>query len=80
MENLMILNAPIGNNELKALAEHRALLVKRHLEEQGKVANERMFLVAPQLTAEGIKDKGKPNRVDFTLKWYVKPNPAKLTY
>ncbi|CAH1201941.1 conserved hypothetical protein [Candidatus Nitrotoga sp. BS] len=68
MENLMILNAPIGNNELKALAEHRALLVKRHLEEQGKVANERMFLVAPKLTAEAMKDKGKPNRVDFTLK------------
>ncbi|RFC37683.1 MAG: protein of unknown function (DUF748) [Candidatus Nitrotoga sp. SPKER] len=68
MENLMITNAPIGENELKALAERRALLVKRHLEEQGKVANGRMFLVAPKLTAEGIKDKGKPNRVDFTLK------------
>ena len=68
MENLMIVNAPIGQNELKALAESRALLVKRHLEEQGKVANERMFLVAPKLTAEGIKDQGKPNRVDFTLK------------
>ncbi|BBJ22194.1 DUF748 domain-containing protein [Candidatus Nitrotoga sp. AM1P] len=68
MENLMIVNAPIGQNELKALAESRALLVKRHLEEQGKVANERMFLIAPKLTAEGIKDQGKPNRVDFTLK------------
>ena len=68
MENLMIVNAPIGENEMKALAERRALLVKRHLEEQGKVANGRMFLVAPKLTAEGIKDKGKPNRVDFTLK------------
>ncbi|CAH1905925.1 conserved hypothetical protein [Candidatus Nitrotoga sp. HW29] len=68
MENLMIVNAPIGQNELKALAENRALLVKRHLEEQGKVANGRMFLVAPKLTAEGIKDQGKPNRVDFTLK------------
>ncbi|MGB4923904.1 MAG: hypothetical protein WBO98_06970, partial [Candidatus Nitrotoga sp.] len=68
MENLMIVNAPIGENELKALAERRALLVKRHLEEQGKVANGRMFLVAPKLTAEGIKDKGKPSRVDFTLK------------
>ncbi|MDP1680130.1 MAG: DUF748 domain-containing protein, partial [Candidatus Nitrotoga sp.] len=44
MENLMIVNAPIGENELKALAERRALLVKRHLEEQGKVANGRMFL------------------------------------
>jgi len=68
MESLMIANAPIGENELKALAERRALLVKRHLEEQGKVANERMFLLAPKLTAEGIKDQGKPNRVDFTLK------------
>ncbi|CAG9932994.1 DUF748 domain-containing protein [Candidatus Nitrotoga arctica] len=68
MENLMIVNAPIGQNELKALAESRALLVKRHLEEQGKVANGRMFLVTPKLTAEGIKDQGKPNRVDFTLK------------
>ncbi|MFZ1547220.1 MAG: hypothetical protein WAT12_08980 [Candidatus Nitrotoga sp.] len=64
----MILNAPIGNNELKALAERRALLVKRHLAEQGKVANERMFLMTPKLMAEGIKDKGNPNRVDFTLK------------
>ena len=68
MENLMIVNAPIGENELKALAERRALAVKRHLEEQGKVANERMFLVAPKLTAEGIKDQGKHSRVDFTLK------------
>lgn len=68
MENLMIVNAPIGENELKALAESRALMVKRHLEEQGKVANGRMFMVAPKLTAEGIKDKGKPNRVDFSLK------------
>ena len=57
MENLTIFNA---------LAERRALLVKRHLEAQGKVANERMFLVAPKLTAVGIKDKGKPNRVDYS--------------
>lgn len=68
MENLMFVNAPIGENELKALAERRALLVKKYLEEQGKVAGERMFLVAPRLTAEGIKDQGKPNRVDFILK------------
>ncbi|MEO6422678.1 MAG: hypothetical protein ABIR84_08395, partial [Candidatus Nitrotoga sp.] len=68
MENLMIANAPVGKNELKALAERRALLVKRHLEEQGNVANGRMFLASPKLKAPSIKDKGKLNRVDFTLK------------
>lgn len=76
MENLMYINAPIGENELKALAERRALLVKRYLEEQGKVANERMFLVAPKkilliapkITMEGVKEQGRPSRVDFVLK------------
>jgi len=27
-----------------------------------------LFLVALKLSAEGIKDKGKPNRADFALK------------
>ena len=29
---------------------------------------ERIFLIAPKLTADGIKDKGKPSRVDFALR------------
>jgi hypothetical protein len=29
---------------------------------------ERVFIAAPHLSAEGIKDKGKPTRVDFALK------------
>jgi len=68
MENLMYINAPIGENELKALAERRALVVKRHLEERGKVSNERMFLVAPGKVTKEKTDQGKPNRVDFVLK------------
>lgn len=67
MEKLMLANAPAGDAELQALAERRALTVKRYLEQEGKVANERMFLVAPKLSAAGIKDGGAPNRVDFAI-------------
>ena len=67
MEKLMLANAPAGDAELQALADRRALTVKRYLEQEGKVANERMFLVAPKLSAAGIKDGGKPNRVDFAI-------------
>ena len=34
----------------------------------GKVPRERLFLVEPKLTAEGIQDKGAKSRVDFVLK------------
>ena len=65
MEKLMMENAPVGEAELKALAERRASAVKKYLEGEGKVPNERLFLVTPKLNAEGITDKGKPSRVDF---------------
>lgn len=68
MEKLMLANAPAGDAELKTLADNRAMAVKRYLEQEGKVANERMFLTAPKLSAEGIKDGGKPNRVEFAIK------------
>ncbi|TMS56802.1 DUF748 domain-containing protein [Imbroritus primus] len=67
MEKLMMENAPVGEAELKALAERRASAVKRYLEEEGKVPNERLFLVTPKLNADGITDKGKPSRVDFAV-------------
>jgi outer membrane protein OmpA-like peptidoglycan-associated protein len=68
MEQLMLANAPVGETELKALADQRAMAVKRYLEQQGKVGNDRMFLVAPKLNADGIKDDGKPNRVEFAIR------------
>ena len=46
----------------------RALAVKQALERDGKVPDAKLFLTAPKLTAEGIKDKGGPNRVDFSIR------------
>ncbi len=68
MEKLLLEHAPVTDTELRALAEQRALTVKQALERDGKVPNARLFLTAPKLNAEGIKDKGKPNRVDFSIR------------
>ena len=46
---------------------HKALM-KKLSENGGKVPRERLFLVEPKLTAEGIQDKGAKTRVDFILK------------
>jgi hypothetical protein len=42
--------------------------VKAWLVENGKLAGERIFLLAPRVGGEGIKDAGKPTRVDFAVK------------
>lgn len=68
MEKLLLENAPVTDAELRALADQRALAVKQSLEREGKVADSKLFLTAPKLTAEGIKDKGAPNRVDFSIR------------
>ena len=46
----------------------RAQAAKDWLVDRRQVPAERVFLVAPKLGSEGIKDKGKPERVDFSLK------------
>lgn len=68
MEKLLLENAPVTDTELRALADQRALAVKQSLENDGKVPDAKLFLTAPKLTAEGIKDKGAPNRVDFSIR------------
>jgi len=68
MEKLLLENAPVTDAELRALADQRALAVKQSLERDGKVPDAKLFLTAPKLTAEGIKDKGTPNRVDFSIR------------
>ena len=68
MESLMRANAPVGDEELRSLATARALAAKDWLVGPGAVPPERVFLVAPRLGVEAIKDKGRPNRVDFALK------------
>jgi uncharacterized protein involved in outer membrane biogenesis len=68
MEKLMLEHAQVTDEDLRQLAEARAQAAKGWLVETGKVAAERVFIVAPRLGAEGVKDKGRPTRVDFALK------------
>ena len=68
MENLMLTHTQIAEDDLRLLANARAQAAKEWLVSEGKVPAERVFVIAPKLTAEGIKDKGKPTRADFALK------------
>ena len=64
--DVQMLLAKPGNR--RAPRAWRAQAAKDWLVAKGGVPAERVFLVAPKLDAEGIKDKGKPERVDFSLK------------
>jgi hypothetical protein len=68
MEKLMLTHAQVTDEDLRLLANARAQAAKDWIVDEGKVPAERVFLVAPKLTADGIKDKGKPTRVDFAVK------------
>ncbi|HET9734290.1 MAG TPA: DUF748 domain-containing protein [Burkholderiales bacterium] len=68
MERLMLANAQVSEDDLRLLAGARAQAAKDWLVETGKIPAERVFIVAPKMNPEGIKDKGKPTRVDFALK------------
>ena len=70
MEKLMLTHAQAGDEDLRTLALQRAQTVKDHLIHKGKVPEERVFTVAPKLTADDAKDKDKAklSRVDFSLK------------
>lgn len=68
MEKLLMANATVSDTDLRHLADQRALVVKQALERDGKVPEDRLFLTAPHLNADGIKDKGTPNRVDFSIR------------
>ncbi|QHE91902.1 DUF748 domain-containing protein [Pandoraea fibrosis] len=66
MEKLLETNVKVNDDDLRALAERRAQRVRSWLD--GKIASDRLFVVAPKLNADGIKDKGATTRVDFALK------------
>jgi hypothetical protein len=67
MEALLLENAKVNDDDLRSLADRRAQAVRSALTDTEHVASDRVFLVAPRLDAEGLKDKGKPTRVDFAL-------------
>jgi len=66
MKSALAANAPIDEASLRRLAQQRAQSVQQYLE--GKIDSSRVFIVAPKLDADGIKDKGATTRVDFGLK------------
>ncbi|MEN4919930.1 DUF748 domain-containing protein [Achromobacter spanius] len=67
MEEMLRAAAPVGEDQLRQLADARAQAVYEKLLAQEGLA-ERVFIVAPQLDTDGIKDEGQPSRVDFSLK------------
>ena len=66
MKSALAANAPIDDASLRELAQQRAQSVQQYLD--GKIDSSRVFVVAPKLNADGIKDKGATTRVDFGLK------------
>jgi hypothetical protein len=70
MEKLMMQHAQATDDDLRQLANQRALAVRNALTATGQVNAERLFTVAAKpLTAdEKAKLKGRPNRVDFAMK------------
>jgi uncharacterized protein involved in outer membrane biogenesis len=66
MKKLILTNTPVTDQDLQHLAEWRANAVREYLSKKG-VDSGRMFIVAPKLNADGIKDKGKTTRVDLSL-------------
>ncbi|MFH7110972.1 DUF748 domain-containing protein [Achromobacter xylosoxidans] len=67
MEEMLRSVAPVGEEQLRQLADARAQAVYEKLQAQEGLAD-RVFIVASQLDADGIKDEGLPSRVDFSLK------------
>ncbi|WP_394779990.1 DUF748 domain-containing protein [Undibacterium sp.] len=67
-ERLILSNATVTPEALRALAQARADRVRDYLEQKGEISKDRLFLIAPRLNADGIKDKGAATRVDFSLK------------
>ncbi len=68
MEKLMLTNARVTDEDMRALANQRAQAAKDWLIHTGQVPPERVFIIAPKLDAGDIKDKGKASRADFSLK------------
>ncbi|MFP3569467.1 DUF748 domain-containing protein [Paraburkholderia sp. SIMBA_030] len=66
MKSALAAHAPIDDASLRELAQQRAQRVRQYFE--GKIDSSRVFVVAPKLNADGIKDKGATTRVDFGLK------------
>jgi hypothetical protein len=66
MKKLILTNTPVSDQDMQHLADWRANAVRAYLTTK-QVEAARMFIVAPKLDANGIKDQGKTTRVDLSL-------------
>ena len=68
MEALLLASYRTDEEQLRALANRRALVVKEWFVGPGGIASERVFVVGAKLSGDGIADKGAPTRVDFAIR------------
>lgn len=68
MESRLLASYRIDDAALTTLANQRAETVRQWFTHEGGIAAERIFVVAPKLGADGIKDSGLPTRVDFAIR------------
>jgi hypothetical protein len=70
MEKLMMQHAQASEDDLRQLAGQRAQAVRDALLASGQASAERLFVVAgkPFTAEERAKLKGRPNRVDFSMR------------
>ncbi len=68
MKQRLLEHFAVNENALRRLANARAEAAADWLKTNGKVPAERLYIVAPRLSAEGIDDKGAPSRADFALR------------
>jgi hypothetical protein len=66
MKAALTKNAPVDEGSLRDLAQRRAQAVQEYFD--GKIDSKRIFVVAPKLNADDIKDKGAGSRVELGLK------------
>ncbi|WP_321799854.1 DUF748 domain-containing protein [Caballeronia sp. J97] len=66
MKAALTKNAPVDEGSLRDLAQRRAQAVQEYFD--GKIDSERIFVVAPKMNADDIKDKGAGSRVELGLK------------
>ncbi len=58
----------VKDEDLRLLANQRAMKVKEAILKSGKVEPERVFIVGPKTLAPPKKEKMKDSRVEFKLK------------
>ncbi|MBB5391245.1 MULTISPECIES: DUF748 domain-containing protein [unclassified Herbaspirillum] len=67
MQKLITDNTEVTQDDLRNLAQRRADQVRNYLQEQSVIPAERIFLIAPKLSADGIPDKEATTRVDLGI-------------